>query len=125
MFGNSCGLFRYLDKNRNGLGKGPYFAFLLSSIMPKVFPSVSWHVANQPTPGIAILGIRILPPLASIFLQTLSTDFTSIVFMFGIPLSPFFERPPLMPLSFFEPVFTIQYSIGPSHFLNSQPKMSS
>ena len=36
-----------------------YFAVLSICIIPKIFPSVSIHVAKYPTPGIGIFGMSI------------------------------------------------------------------
>lgn len=37
-----------------------------SSMIPNLLPSVSMHMATQPTPGMGILGVRAFPPAATI-----------------------------------------------------------
>ena len=54
--GNTCYQTRNQRLNSVSSVSGHYFAFFSNSI-PKVFPSVSWQVANHPTVGIAIFGI--------------------------------------------------------------------
>jgi hypothetical protein len=49
-------------------------------MMPKSLPSVSWQLANHPTPGMAVFGITTLPPLFSILARYSSTEGTPIVF---------------------------------------------
>jgi hypothetical protein len=50
-------------------------------MMPNEFPSVSSHKAKYPMPGMAILGLTILPPEVEIFLEKSSTEGTSIEFV--------------------------------------------
>src|SRR2546425_5956486 len=61
--GNTCYQMRNQRLNSVSSVSGHYFAFLSNSI-PKVFPSVSWQVANHPTVGIAIFGINTFPPFS-------------------------------------------------------------
>ena len=58
-----------------------YLAFRSCWIIPKVIPSVSWHMAKYPIPGIGILGLKTLPPSVEILLENSSTEDTSIVFV--------------------------------------------
>jgi len=58
-----------------------YLAFRSLWIIPNEIPSVSSHIAKYPMPGIAILGLKTLPPSDEIFLEKSSIEDTSIVFV--------------------------------------------
>src|SRR5579863_5831282 len=58
----------------NLINHAAYFALVSNFTAQAKFPSVSRNFINQPTPGIAVLGIRIFPPAASTFCAVMSTS---------------------------------------------------
>src|SRR5215472_17966966 len=97
-----------------------HFAFASACITPKRFPSVSSQYAKYPTPGIGVFGVINFPPAFFTAATDVSTESTPTVFVVVVT-SPRFIIPPLIPGAPSAPVFTIQYSIGPSHLSNFHP----
>src|SRR5215469_15227930 len=94
--------------------------FACACITPKRFPSVSSQYAKYPTPGIGVFGVINFPPAFFTAATDASTESTPTVFVVVVT-SPRFSIPPLIPGAPSAPVFTIQYSIEPSHLLNFHP----